>query len=85
MLQLVVESQIMDVGTMTNQLEMPNRWLPAVQAWLSHEMSIQLPDTPIPRIQYLEGQYEKWLKQAEDEERDKSPIYFQPNFSYYTK
>lgn len=85
MLQLVIETQLMDVGTLTNQLYMPNRWLPAVQAWLSHEMSIQLPGVDLPRIQYLEGQYAKWLQQAEDEERDKSPIYFQPNIAYYTR
>lgn len=83
--QLIVESQIMDVGNLTNQLYIPNRWIPAVQAWLSHELSIQLPGVDITRIQYLEGQYEKWLSQAEAEERDKSPIYFQPNISYYTR
>lgn len=84
MLQLVIESQIMDVGSMTNQLELPNRWIPAVQAWLSHEMSLQLPNVDLARITYLEGQYMKWLQQAEDEERDKSPIYFQPVIKYYT-
>ena len=83
--QLVVDSQIMDVGNLSNKLYLPNRWIVAVQSWLSHELAIQLPGVDLQRIQYLEGQYAKWLQQAEDEERDKSPIYYQPNISYYTR
>ena len=83
--QLIIESQVLDVGTLTNQVYVPNRWLPAIQAWLSHELSIQLPGTDLRRIAYLEQQYEKWLKSAEDGEEDLAPIYFQPNISYYTR
>jgi hypothetical protein len=83
--QLVVDTQLQDVGNLSNQLYLPNRWLMAVQSWLNHEVSLQLPGVQLQRIQYLEGQYLKWLAQAEDEERDKSPIYFQPNVSYYTR
>jgi hypothetical protein len=83
--QLIVDTQLQDVGNLSNQLYIPNRWLVAVQSWLSHEMSLQLPGVPLPRTQYLEAQYLKWLAQAEDEERDKSPIYFQPNISYYSR
>ena len=39
----------------------------------------------MPRIQYLEMQAEKLFQHASDEDRDKSPIYFQPNISYYTR
>jgi hypothetical protein len=39
----------------------------------------------LDRIQYLEAQAEKYLGQAEAEERDKSPIYFAPNVSVYTR
>jgi hypothetical protein len=83
--QLLVDTQLQDVGNLSNQLYIPNRWLVAVQSWLSHELSMQLPGVQLPRIQYLEAQYLKWLAQAEDEERDKSPIYFQPNISYYSR
>jgi hypothetical protein len=83
--QLVIDTQIMDVGNLSNKLYLPNRWIVAVQSWLSHELAIQLPGIDLARIQYLEGQYAKWLQQAEDEERDKSPIYYQPNISYYTR
>jgi hypothetical protein len=48
-------------------------------------MSLELPQVDMARVQYLEAQAEKYLFQAEQEERDKSPIYFASNISVYTK
>jgi hypothetical protein len=83
--QLIIETQIMDVGNLTNQLYLPNRWIAAVQAWLNHELALQLPGVDTGRLTYLQQQYKEWLQQAEWEERDKSPIYLQPNIGYYTR
>ena len=83
--QLVVEKQMQDVGTLTNQIYVPDRWINSIQKSLSHAMSLQLPGVDMPRIQYLEGQADKAFLQASEEERDKSPIYFQPNIAYYTR
>jgi hypothetical protein len=83
--QLVIEKQLEDVGSLTNELYVPNRWIAAIQALLSHKLSLQVPNGDLTRIQYLEVQAQKWLQQAEAEERDKSPIYYQPNISYYTR
>ena len=77
--------QIMDVGDLSGELEIPQRWYLAVQNMLAHQMSQELPGVDIARIQYLENQAEKYLNQAEREERDKSPIYFAPNVSVYTR
>jgi len=77
--------QIMDVGALTNQLEIPDRWLMAIQSMLAHQMSIELPGVDIQRIGYLEAQGEKYFQMAELEERDKSPIYLAPNISVYTR
>jgi hypothetical protein len=46
---------------------------------------LELPGVDLPRIQYLEGQAEKYLMQVEQEERDRSPIYLAPNISVYTR
>jgi len=48
-------------------------------------MSQQLPAVDLAKIQYLEAQAEKYFIMAEQEERDKSPIYFAPNISVYTR
>ena len=77
--------QIMDVGQLSGELEIPQRWYLAVQSMLAHQMSLELPAVPMDRIQYLEGQAEKYLALAEVEERDKSPIQIAPNISVYTR
>jgi hypothetical protein len=77
--------QIMDVGDLTDELQIPQRWYMAVVNMLAHQMAMELPAIPLERITYLEGQAEKYLALAEAEERDKSPIYFAPNISVYTK
>jgi len=77
--------QIDDVGSLSGELEIPQRWNQAIQFLLAHQMSMILPGIDLPRIGYLEGQAEKYFIMAENEERDKSPIYFAPNISVYTK
>jgi hypothetical protein len=77
--------QIDDVGALTDELEVPQRWYEATVMMLAHRMSLELPGVPLERVQYLEGQAEKYLTLAEAEERDKSPIYFAPNISVYTR
>jgi hypothetical protein len=77
--------QIMDVGDLYGELEIPQRWYLAVVSMLAHQMSLELPGVATDRIQYLEAQAEKYLNMAEQEERDKSPIYFAPNISVYSR
>jgi hypothetical protein len=77
--------QIQDVGALTDELEIPQRWYLAIQSMLAHQMGLELPAVDLNRIQYLEQQAEKYLYQAEQEERDKSPIYWAPNISVYTR
>jgi hypothetical protein len=85
--QMVVwySRQIMDVGALNGQLEIPDRWYLAVQNMLAHQMSMELPGVDLQRVQYLEVQAEKYLNLAESEERDKSPIYLAPNIWCYTR
>lgn len=85
--QMVVwySSQIQDVGALTDELAIPQRWYLAVQSMLAHQMSMELPGVAVERIQYLESQAEKYLYQAEQEERDRSPIFFTPGIGVYTR
>jgi len=46
---------------------------------------MQLPGVDMGRVAYLEKLALNLRTQAEEEDRDKSPIYFQPNYSYYTR
>ena len=85
MFQLIVEVQMQDVGSLTNQIYVPDRWINCIQKQLSHSMSLQLPGVDMARVTYLEAQAEKSFIQASEEDRDKSGIYFTPNISYYTR
>lgn len=77
--------QVMNVGDLTNELQIPQRWYLAVINMLAHQMALELPQVTMDRIQYLEAQAEKSLALAEAEERDRSPIYFSPNIGVYTR
>jgi hypothetical protein len=79
------QRQIMDVGALTDELEIPQRWYEAIQFMLAHRMSLELPQVAMDRVGYLEKMAEKYLFEAEQEERDKSPIYWAPNISVYTR
>ena len=84
-LELWVSRQIQDVGQLSGEIEIPQRWYLAVQNMLAHQMAMELPQVDPGRITYCEQQADKYWAQAEAEERDKSPIYFAPNISYYTR
>jgi len=75
----------MDVGQLYGELEIPQRWFLAVQSMLAHQMSLELPGVPLDRVTYLERQADKYLLQAEMEERDRGPIYLAPGIQVYTR
>lgn len=77
--------QIQDVGQLAGELEIPQRWYLAVQNMLAHQMAMELPGVEAGRIAYCEQQADKYWLMAEQEERDKSPVYYAPNISYYTR
>jgi len=76
---------IEDVGSLSGQLAIPQRWYEAVIFMLAHRMSLELPAVDPTRIAYLEKMADKFLYDVEQEERDKSPEYFAPNISVYTR
>ena len=85
--QMVVwySRQIMDVGDLYGELEIPQYAFQAIQCMLAHQMSLILPAVPLDRVQYLEGQADKYFLMMENENRDKSPIYFAPAIGCYTR
>ena len=83
--QVLLELQPQDVGKLTNELAVPDRWMPCMQKQLSAAVAKLLPGIDENRIGRLTMEAKELTLQAEEEDRDKSPIYFQPNISYYTK
>ena len=76
---------IQDVGTMTQNLDVPQRWFDAIVAMLASKLAEETPEVDAGLMPILEAKAEKALAQAENEERDNSPIYWTPNLSPYTR
>jgi hypothetical protein len=85
--QIVVWRQryIQDVGTMTQTLEIPQRWFDAVVAMLAAKLAEETPEVDAGLMPVLDAKAAKALEEAEYEERDNSPIYWTPNLSVYTR
>jgi hypothetical protein len=85
--QLIIWRQryIMDVGTMTETLDIPQRWYEAVVWQLSWRLAQELPELDPGLLVSIKGTADEALRLAQDEERDNSPIYFAANISPYTR
>jgi hypothetical protein len=76
---------IMDVGTMTEQIEVPQRWYDAIVSGLAAMLALELPDVDPQMIPVLDAKAAMSLATAQAEERDNSPIMWAPNISPYTR
>ena len=75
---------IMDVGSMTQELEVPQRWYEAIVAGLAAKLALELEQVDPNMIGILQPKADKALLDAQGEERDNSPMFMQANFSAYT-
>jgi hypothetical protein len=84
--QLVVWSHrhIMDVGSMTEEIEVPQRWYDAVVAGLAARMAQEVPEVDAALITTLDAKAQTALQIAQGEERDNSTKRIAPDFSAYT-
>lgn len=80
-----VHRHIMDVGTLTQDVEVPQRWLEAVIAGLAAKIALEVPEVPLQMVPMLDQKAAQALYTAQQEERDNSPISLMPNFSCYTR
>lgn len=85
LLTVWAQRHIQDVGSMTNELAIPQRWLNSVVMSLAHKTALELPEVPLPHVEYLEGQAEKHLRRAEDGETDGAPVRISPALRHYTR
>ena len=85
--QIVVWRQryIMDVGSMTQEVEVPQRWLEAIVSGLAAKMALELVEADANLIPILDQKAAAALYIAQMEERDNSPMMIAPNISPYTR
>lgn len=80
-----IKRYIMDVGTLTEEIEVPQRWFNAIVYLLAAAIAEISPTVDPTMIQILDQKAMRALNEAEMEERDNSPIYFTPNIAVYTR
>ena len=85
--QIIVWRQryIMDVGSMTQEVEVPQRWYEALVAGLAAKMAMEIIEVDPGIIQMLDQKAAIALNSAQMEERDNSPMTIAPNISMYTR
>jgi hypothetical protein len=85
--QLVLWRQryIMDVGTMTQQIEVPQRWYEAIVSLLAAKMAMEMIEVDVNLIGMLDAKAAQALYVAQAEERDNSPMTIAPNIAMYTR
>lgn len=80
-----VKRYIMDVGKMTQEIEVPQRWYDAIVYVLASRLAEETPSVDPQMIAILDQKAQRALLEAEGEERDDSPIYLTPNIAVYTR
>lgn len=76
---------IMDVGTMTEEIEVPQRWYDAIVAMLAAKLAMEYIEVDAQMIPMLDAKAKEALYFAQQEERDNSPMMILPNISMYTR
>jgi len=85
--QLVIwrHRHIMDVGTLQQSIEVPQRWMEAIIANAAARLAAETPSVDANLIPMLEQKAAVALQKAWDGDNDGSPTYIQPWISPYTK
>lgn len=82
---LLVHRHIMDVGTLTQTVDVPQRWFEAVVWGLAARLAAITPEVSETATMRAEKNAAEFLRLAWQDQRDNSPIQIMPNISPYTK
>jgi hypothetical protein len=77
--------QIMDVGTLTQELEVPQRWKKGITTSLALELGRSVPEVDPAVIPDLISARKEAMDLVWSEERDNSPTKWAPNIAMYTR
>lgn len=86
-LVLRAQRQIEDVGSLSYQIEVPQRWYEYILFTGACRVAVELPAAELPsgRLEYLEQKAEFHRNQCADGETDGAPFTIQPNLRGYTR
>ena len=76
---------IMDVGTLSQQVEVPTRWYEAVVAGLACKLAREIEEVDINMLKILDPDANAAFTSVALENRDNSPVNIDPGISGYTR
>lgn len=77
--------QPQDIGSLTQQLEIPQRWLDGVIWLLAARLCFEIPNVDPATLQLVVQMADKQVFEAEQSETDGAPIYITPGIGCYTR
>jgi hypothetical protein len=82
--EMIIYKQIEDVGTLSNSIAVPNRWIKYVNDALAYEMAFIMPQVDPNRQDKLETRMNRSFIDADASEEDFAPVRLAANTSPYT-
>jgi hypothetical protein len=79
------QRHIMDVGSLTETIEVPQRWVDAIAWYLAYRLCFEIQQVDISMANILKPIADERMALAFGEERDNSPFQMYPNISPYTR
>ena len=79
------QRHIMDVGSLTETIEVPQRWVDAIAWYLAYRLCYEIQQVDIGMADRLKPIADERMALAFGEERDNSPFQLYPNISPYTR
>lgn len=77
--------QIQDIGSLTQEVEIPSRWYEAVSWQWAARLAFELPGVDAARRAEVVQMAQGMVIEVEGGETDNAPVYFAPNISVYTR
>jgi len=84
-LTLFIHRQPQDVGTLIQQLDIPQRWLDGIIWLLAARLCFELPTVDATVAQMVVQMSDKQVFEAEQSETDGAPIYLTPSIGVYSR
>lgn len=85
LLALVTHRQIQDVGTLTQEVEVPSRWYMAIMCELARQLVREIKEADIALAPMLDTDADTEMRKAWDGEGDRGPVKIIPNIRGYTR
>lgn len=76
---------LMDVGTLTQTLDLPQRWFEAIIAELAARLAVEIQEVDASLITVLRGLADRAIQKAWTGEEDSSPVFLRVNIRPYTR